>query len=148
MNYSNPMDAVGRLKALPRSYSSTATKQDDREDFTELMRVASVRMLMEKLDDEVSSHRLQILCSSSHSNFKDEDEVDKSKAYPHKAIWIEKYSNGTTKRYEVDDKSKLLTITVEEDRPTANSFPDFKDPSIDFSLINQLLDFKLVVSGA
>ncbi|XP_054784422.1 protein root UVB sensitive 5 isoform X3 [Prosopis cineraria] len=41
-----------------------------------------------------------------------------------KAIWIERYSNGTTKRYEVDDKSQL-TITVEEDRPTTNSFHDF-----------------------
>ncbi|KAI9118258.1 hypothetical protein K1719_010590 [Acacia pycnantha] len=50
VNYSNPMDAAGRFEALPRSYSSAATKQDDREDFAELMRAASVRKLMEKLD--------------------------------------------------------------------------------------------------
>ncbi|KAK4268615.1 hypothetical protein QN277_025239 [Acacia crassicarpa] len=74
-----------------------------------------------------SSHRFRILCSSSHSNFKDEDEVDSGRVQglSSQAIWIEKYSNGTTKRYEVDDKSQLLTITVEEDRPTENSFPDF-----------------------
>ncbi|KAI9119065.1 hypothetical protein K1719_009740 [Acacia pycnantha] len=53
MNYSNPMDVAGRFKALPISYSSTMTKQDDIDDFTELMRAASVRTLMEKLDDEL-----------------------------------------------------------------------------------------------
>ncbi|XP_028770466.1 protein root UVB sensitive 5 [Neltuma alba] len=74
-------------------------------------------------------HCLQIQCSSAHSNFKDEDEVDSGRVQDlssqSQAVWIEKYSNGTTKRYEVDDQSQLLAITVEEDRPTTNSFPDF-----------------------
>ncbi|XP_028796060.1 uncharacterized protein LOC114752183 [Neltuma alba] len=50
MNYSNPMDVAGRFEALPRSYSAATTKLDDREDFAELMRAASDRTLMEKLD--------------------------------------------------------------------------------------------------
>ncbi|KAK4274617.1 hypothetical protein QN277_017811 [Acacia crassicarpa] len=54
VNYSNPMDAAGRFEALPRSYSSAATKHDDREDFTELMRAASVRTLMGKLNADSS----------------------------------------------------------------------------------------------
>ncbi|XP_054795682.1 protein root UVB sensitive 5-like isoform X3 [Prosopis cineraria] len=39
---------------------------------------------------------LQILCSSGHSNFKDEDDVDNGRVQgvSSKAIWIERYSNG------------------------------------------------------
>lgn len=50
MNYSNPMDIAGRFEALPRSYSVATTKQEGTEDFAELMRAASVRTLMEKLE--------------------------------------------------------------------------------------------------
>ncbi|KAI9126807.1 hypothetical protein K1719_002403 [Acacia pycnantha] len=57
MNYSNPMDVLaGRFEALPRSYiaAAMATKQDEREDFAELVRAASVRTLMEKLEMDSS----------------------------------------------------------------------------------------------
>ncbi|KAI9112276.1 hypothetical protein K1719_016799 [Acacia pycnantha] len=53
MNYSNPMDVAERFKALPKSYNSMVMKQDNREDFTKLMRVVSIRTFMEKLDNKV-----------------------------------------------------------------------------------------------
>ncbi|KAF7825547.1 protein root UVB sensitive 5 isoform X1 [Senna tora] len=73
-------------------------------------------------------HYLPILCSSAHSSFKDEADSERFSLLTaqglSRAIWIERYSNGTTKRFEVDDKSQLLTIIVEEDRPTRSNSQD------------------------
>ncbi|CAJ1973481.1 unnamed protein product [Sphenostylis stenocarpa] len=49
MNYSNPVDAAGRFEALPRSYS-VATSRSDNEDFAELLRAASARTLVNRID--------------------------------------------------------------------------------------------------
>jgi len=49
MNYSNPVDAAGRFEALPRSYS-VATSRSDNEDFAELLRAASARTLVGRID--------------------------------------------------------------------------------------------------
>ena len=51
MNYSNPVDAAGRFTALPRSYSAaTSMSGGDSEDFAELMRAASARTLVNRID--------------------------------------------------------------------------------------------------
>ncbi|KAE9586854.1 hypothetical protein Lal_00004673 [Lupinus albus] len=51
MNYNNPVDAVGRFSALPRSYSAaTSTRSMDNEDFAELIRAASARTLVNRID--------------------------------------------------------------------------------------------------
>ncbi|KAK7352494.1 hypothetical protein VNO80_17916 [Phaseolus coccineus] len=49
MNYSNPVDAAGKFQALPRSYS-VATSRSDNEDFAELLRAASARTLVDRID--------------------------------------------------------------------------------------------------
>ncbi|KAK7351577.1 hypothetical protein VNO77_11133 [Canavalia gladiata] len=49
MNYSNPVDAAGRFEALPRSYSA-ATSRSENEDFAELLRAASARTLVNRID--------------------------------------------------------------------------------------------------
>ncbi|KAL2346494.1 hypothetical protein Fmac_000494 [Flemingia macrophylla] len=49
MNYSNPVDATGRFEALPRSYSA-ATSRSDNDDFAELLRAASARTLVNRID--------------------------------------------------------------------------------------------------
>lgn len=52
MSYGNPMDSAGRFSALPRSYSTaTSTRSDqENEDFTELVRAASARTLVNRID--------------------------------------------------------------------------------------------------
>ncbi|KAG5034025.1 hypothetical protein HKD37_04G009399 [Glycine soja] len=50
MNYSNPVDAAGRLQALPRSYSAATSRSDNNEDFAELLRAASARTLGNRID--------------------------------------------------------------------------------------------------
>ncbi|XP_027356299.1 uncharacterized protein LOC113865760 [Abrus precatorius] len=53
MNYSNPVDAAGRFEALPRSYSA-ATSRSDNEDFAELLRAASARTLVNRIDVDLA----------------------------------------------------------------------------------------------
>ncbi|KAK7283235.1 hypothetical protein RIF29_12626 [Crotalaria pallida] len=50
MNYSNPVDAAGRFSSLPRSYSVATSRSGDNEDFAELMRAASARTLINRID--------------------------------------------------------------------------------------------------
>ncbi|GAU31162.1 hypothetical protein TSUD_315870 [Trifolium subterraneum] len=53
MNYSNPIDPTGRFENLPRSYSAVTSRSgggDNSEDFTELMRAASARTLVNRID--------------------------------------------------------------------------------------------------
>ncbi|CAL0327111.1 unnamed protein product [Lupinus luteus] len=51
MNYNHPVDHVGRFSALPRSYSdATSTRSMNNEDFVELIRAASARTLVNKID--------------------------------------------------------------------------------------------------
>ncbi|XP_061372041.1 uncharacterized protein LOC133314563 [Gastrolobium bilobum] len=53
MNYSNPVDAAGRFEALPRSYSAATSRSGgggDNEDFAELLRAASARTLVNRID--------------------------------------------------------------------------------------------------
>jgi len=47
MNYSNP---TGRFENLPRSYSAVTSQSGDNEDFAELMRAASARTLVNRID--------------------------------------------------------------------------------------------------
>ncbi|CAL0304429.1 unnamed protein product [Lupinus luteus] len=86
----------------------------------------------------------QILCSSSkHSSFKDEDDDNVNKGFDDdsffayfvlnivekdrglsRVILVERYSNGTAKRYVVDDDSQLQTFLFEEDKSTTNMLQD------------------------
>ncbi|WJX35301.1 hypothetical protein P8452_23314 [Trifolium repens] len=55
MNYSNPIDPTGRFENLPRSYSAVTSRSgggggDNSEDFAELMRAASARTLVNRID--------------------------------------------------------------------------------------------------
>ncbi|CAJ2643882.1 unnamed protein product [Trifolium pratense] len=53
MNYSNPIDPTGRFENLPRSYSAVTSRSgggDNSEDFNELMRAASARTLVNRID--------------------------------------------------------------------------------------------------
>lgn len=51
MNYSNPVDPAGRFEAFPRSYSAVTSRSGgDSEDFAELMRAASARTLINRID--------------------------------------------------------------------------------------------------
>ncbi|OIW14917.1 hypothetical protein TanjilG_30636 [Lupinus angustifolius] len=51
MSYNNPVDAVGRFSSLPRSYSAaTSTRSMNNEDFAELIRAASARTLVNRID--------------------------------------------------------------------------------------------------
>lgn len=64
MNYSNPVDAAGRFEALPRSYSAATSRSggggDHGEDFSELMRAASARSLVNRIDmDSVMKQQQQ-----------------------------------------------------------------------------------------
>ncbi|KAI4353342.1 hypothetical protein L6164_002300 [Bauhinia variegata] len=67
---------------------------------------------------------LQILCFPTHSNFKQEDgEADNGRVEDlSKVILVERYSDGTSKRYILDDNSQLLTLLVEEDRHVSKRF--------------------------
>ncbi|KAJ1430379.1 hypothetical protein SESBI_07878 [Sesbania bispinosa] len=46
MNYSSPVDAA----ALPRSFSAATTRSNGSEDYTELVRAASARTLVNRID--------------------------------------------------------------------------------------------------
>ncbi|XP_058786128.1 uncharacterized protein LOC131660811 [Vicia villosa] len=53
LNYTNPIDSTGRFENLPRSYSAVTTRSGgagDSEDFVELMRAASARTLVNRID--------------------------------------------------------------------------------------------------
>ncbi|CAK8568381.1 unnamed protein product [Lathyrus sativus] len=53
MNYSKPVDSTGRFQNLPRSYSAVTTRSagaGDSEDFVDLMRAASARTLVNRID--------------------------------------------------------------------------------------------------
>lgn len=51
MSYGNPMDSAGRFSTLPRSYSTaTSTRSEENEDFAELVRAASARTLVNRID--------------------------------------------------------------------------------------------------
>ncbi|KAI4353315.1 hypothetical protein L6164_002274 [Bauhinia variegata] len=69
---------------------------------------------------------LKILCFPTHSNFKqEEDEADNGRVEDlSKVILVERYSDGTSKRYILDDNSQLLTLLVEEDRHLSKRFQD------------------------
>ncbi|XP_057430643.1 uncharacterized protein LOC130723555 [Lotus japonicus] len=50
MSYSSQVDAAGPFAALPRSYSTTTAMSSESEDFAELMRAASARTLINRID--------------------------------------------------------------------------------------------------
>ncbi|XP_054789937.1 uncharacterized protein LOC129303825 [Prosopis cineraria] len=50
MNYSNPVDAAGRFAAFPRSYSANTSRSEESEDFAELVRAASARTMVDRID--------------------------------------------------------------------------------------------------
>ncbi|XLR62358.1 hypothetical protein S83_013030, partial [Arachis hypogaea] len=63
-----------------------------------------------------------------------------------KVILVERYSNGTTKRYVLGDDSQLQTILVEEDRSTTNRFQDLHSFDGRISWLPQIIeDFVLPV---
>ncbi|KAI4316600.1 hypothetical protein L6164_024566 [Bauhinia variegata] len=59
MNYGGNFDAAGRFAALPRSYSAATSRSDDGEDFRELMRAASARTMVNKIDMDLALRQQQ-----------------------------------------------------------------------------------------
>ena len=54
MNYTSPVGAGGMFSTIPRSYSlNTSRSEHESEDFAELMRAASARTLVERIDMEL-----------------------------------------------------------------------------------------------
>ncbi|XP_027333549.1 uncharacterized protein LOC113848293 [Abrus precatorius] len=50
MSYGNPMDSAGRFSALSRSHSAATSRSEGNEDFAELVRAASARTLVNRID--------------------------------------------------------------------------------------------------
>ncbi|KAI4337068.1 hypothetical protein L6164_015526 [Bauhinia variegata] len=59
MNYGSNTDAAGRFAAFPRSYSTATSRSDDGEDFRELMRAASARTMVNKIDMDLALRQQQ-----------------------------------------------------------------------------------------
>ncbi|KAK7311387.1 hypothetical protein RJT34_09501 [Clitoria ternatea] len=68
MNYGNPVDAAGMFEALPRSYSAATSRSGGNEDFAELLRAASARTLVNRIDvdDLVLKQQAEARPVSSH----------------------------------------------------------------------------------
>ncbi|KAJ1382738.1 Root UVB sensitive family [Sesbania bispinosa] len=94
----------------------------------------------------VRPHCLQILCSSEHSSFKDkDDDADNGRSQGlSRVILVERYSNGTAKRYVLGDDMQLRTFLVEEDRSTAKTFGVLHSPDKRLSWLPEIIrDFIL-----
>ncbi|XP_027350560.1 protein root UVB sensitive 5 isoform X2 [Abrus precatorius] len=95
---------------LQLSFSSSA--------FNSLVKVKRMKMR------RVRTRCLQVLCSSEHSTSKDEDNAhNEGGQVSSRVILVERYSNGTAKRYVLDDDLQLQTFLVEEDMSALHS-PD------------------------
>ncbi|KAL1321665.1 hypothetical protein AAHE18_14G143600 [Arachis hypogaea] len=90
-------------------------------------------------------HFPQIQCSSKHSSLKYENHANNEGGEGlSKVILVERYSNGTAKRYVLGDDSQLQTILVEEDRSTTNRFQDLNSFDGRISWLPQIIkDFVL-----
>ncbi|KAK7339870.1 hypothetical protein VNO77_20556 [Canavalia gladiata] len=88
---------------------------------------------------------LQVLCSSDHSNSKDEDDTHNvGGQVPSRVILVERYSNGTAKRYVLGDDLQLRTFLVEKDRSMPDRFQDLHSPDKNLSwLPDKIKDFIL-----
>ncbi|KAF1883842.1 hypothetical protein Lal_00038334 [Lupinus albus] len=91
----------------------------------------------------------QILCSSSkHSSFKDEDvDVNEGDRGLSRVILVERYSNGTAKRYVLDDDSQLQTFLVEEDRSTTKKLQDSHFPDKRLSWLPKIIKDFILPAG-
>ncbi|MED6168655.1 Protein root UVB sensitive 5 [Stylosanthes scabra] len=100
---------------------------------------------LKKLKRRTNPHFLQIQCSSKHSTLKDENDANKERGEGlSQVILVERYSNGTAKRYVLGDDSKLQTILVEEDKSTTNRFQDLHSFDERISWLPQIIkDFVL-----
>ncbi|KAG5022702.1 hypothetical protein JHK85_019044 [Glycine max] len=101
-------------------------------------------MKMEKMK-RVRPRGFQFLCSSEHSSFKDEDGADNGGGQvSSRVILVERYSNGTAKRYVLGDDSQLQAFLVEEDRSTPNRFQDLHSSDESLSWLPEIIkDFVL-----
>ncbi|XP_057753625.1 protein root UVB sensitive 5 [Arachis stenosperma] len=90
-------------------------------------------------------HFPQIQCSSKHSSLKYENHANNEGGEGlSKVILVERYSNGTAKRYVLGDDSQLQTILVEEDSSTTNRFQDLNSFDRRISWLPQIIkDFVL-----
>ncbi|RYR61970.1 hypothetical protein Ahy_A04g019255 isoform E [Arachis hypogaea] len=90
-------------------------------------------------------HFPQIQCSSKHSSLKYENHANNEGGEGlSKVILVERYSNGTAKRYVLGDDSQLQTILVEEDSSTTNRFQDLNSFDGRISWLPQIIkDFVL-----
>ncbi|KAJ7961245.1 Protein root UVB sensitive 5 [Quillaja saponaria] len=65
----------------------------------------------------------QIVCSSTKSNVQEGDKDDSGRGQgSSQVILVERYSNGTAKRYMLNDDSKLVSVLVEENNPVTDGF--------------------------
>ncbi|XLR11578.1 hypothetical protein S83_039516 [Arachis hypogaea] len=87
----------------------------------------------------------QIQCSSKHSSLKYENHLNNEGGKGLSiVILVERYSNGTAKRYVLGDDSQLQTILVGEDRSTTNRFQDLHSFDGRISWLPQIIkDFVL-----
>ncbi|KAL2337041.1 hypothetical protein Fmac_011487 [Flemingia macrophylla] len=90
----------------------------------------------------------QVLCSSEHSSFKDEDDAHNGRYQDSsREILVERYSNGTAKRYVLGDDSKLKTFLVEEDRSAPNRFQDLHSPDDSLSWLPKIIKDFILPAG-
>ncbi|KAL2569793.1 hypothetical protein AAZV13_18G149500 [Glycine max] len=101
-------------------------------------------MKVEKMN-RVRPRGFQILCSSEHSSFKDEDDAENGGGQvSSRVIQVERYSNGTAKRCVLGDDLQLQTFLVEEDTSTPKRFQDSYSPDESLSwLPDTIKDFIL-----
>ncbi|KAI5429532.1 variant 4, Protein root UVB sensitive 5 [Lathyrus oleraceus] len=90
----------------------------------------------------------QILCSSEHSSFKDNGDADNGGGEGlSKVILVERYSNGTAKRYILGDDLQLRTVLIEEDRSTENKFDVLHSPDERLSWLPQMVKDFILPAG-
>ncbi|CAK8541909.1 unnamed protein product [Lathyrus sativus] len=90
----------------------------------------------------------QTLCSSEHSSFKDDGDADNGGGEGlSKVILVERYSNGTAKRYILGDDLQLQTVLIEEDRSKDNKFDVLHSPDERLSWLPRMIKDFILPAG-
>ncbi|XP_057435231.1 protein root UVB sensitive 5 isoform X2 [Lotus japonicus] len=96
----------------------------------------------------VRPHCHRILCSYDQSSLKDEDDADYGRGPGlSRVILVERYSNGTSKRYVLGDDLQLQTFLVEEDKSTANRFGVLHSPDQRLSWLPEIIKDFILPAG-
>ncbi|KAK7395120.1 hypothetical protein VNO78_15662 [Psophocarpus tetragonolobus] len=97
-----------------------------------------------KMKKSVRPRGFQILCSSEHSSLKDDNGGGQVSS---RVILVERYSNGTAKRYVLGDDLQLQTCLVEEDSSKPNRIQDFHSSDEILSWIPDIIKDFILPAG-